>query len=315
MAIVVTGAAGFIGFHVSKKLLEMGHEVIGIDNLNSYYDVSLKKARLRILKKHKPFSFHKIDISNFSKLQKAVGDCKIIIHLAAQAGVRYSLENPFAYVQSNLVGHLNILEVCRQIIGFERLVYASSSSVYGLNKKTPFSVSDRVDEPISLYAATKRSDELMSYTYSHLYGMNIVGLRFFTVYGEYGRPDMAPMKFTHKILNGEPIDVYNNGDLKRDFTYIDDIVEGVIASISSTLRGHKIYNLGNNKPETLMNFISILEKHTGKTAIKNMLPMQKGDVYETYADITESQRDLNFQPKTSLNQGLERMVRWYFLTK
>ncbi len=311
MAIIVTGAAGFIGFHVSKRLLEMEYDVVGIDNMNNYYDPKLKESRLGILQKQSKFTFHKIDICEYEKLKKCIGDSKIIIHLAAQAGVRYSLENPFAYVQSNVVGHLNILEVCRNIKGFERLIYASSSSVYGQNTKMPFSVDDRVDHPASLYAATKRADELLSHTYSHLYDINMIGLRFFTVYGEYGRPDMAPMKFTKKILNGESIDVYNNGDLKRDFTYIDDIVDGVIASMSSPLNGHKIYNLGNNKPETLMNFIALLEKHTGKTAIKNMLPMQKGDVYETYADITESQTDLKFNPKTSLDQGLEKMVRWY----
>lgn len=311
MKVIVTGAAGFIGFHVSKRLLEMKYDVVGIDNMNNYYDPKLKEARLGILQKYSKFTFSKIDICEYEKLRECIGDAKIVIHLAAQAGVRYSLENPFAYVQSNVVGHLNILEVCRNIKGFERLIYASSSSVYGENTKMPFSVEDRVDHPASLYAATKRADELMSYTYSHLYEINMIGLRFFTVYGEYGRPDMAPMKFTQKILNGESIDVYNNGDLKRDFTYIDDIVDGVIASIIYPLKGHKIYNLGNNKPETLMNFISILEKHTGKSAIMNMLPMQKGDVYETYADIAESKHDLGFNPKTSLDEGLEKMVRWY----
>ncbi len=311
MMIVVTGVAGFIGFHVSKRLLEMEYDVVGIDNMNNYYDPKLKETRLGILQKYSKFTFHKIDICEYEKLKNCIGDSKIIIHLAAQAGVRYSLENPFAYVQSNVVGHLNILEVCRNIKGFERLIYASSSSVYGQNAKMPFSVDDRVDNPASLYAATKRADELMSYTYSHLYEINMIGLRFFTVYGEYGRPDMAPMKFTQKILNGESIDVYNNGDLKRDFTYIDDIVEGVVSSMKVSIKGQKIYNLGNNRPEKLMNFIAILEKYTGQKALMNMMPMQKGDVHETYANITESKRDLGFNPKTSLDEGLKRTVEWF----
>jgi UDP-glucuronate 4-epimerase len=311
MKIIVTGAAGFIGYHVSKRLLDAGNEVVGIDNLNDYYDPALKSARLEILNKNINFHFYKLDICDFTALKECIGNAKIIIHLAAQAGVRYSLENPFSYVQSNVVGHLNILEVCRNIKDFERLIYASSSSVYGQNTKMPFSVEDRVDQPASLYAATKRADELMSHTYAHLYGINTIGLRFFTVYGEYGRPDMAPMKFTKKIIDGDVIDVYNHGDLKRDFTYIDDVVDGVIASIRSPLDGNKIYNLGNNNPEKLMDFISILEKHIGKKAVLNMMSMQKGDVYETYADITESKRDLNFSPKTSLDLGLKKTVEWF----
>ena len=310
MKIIVTGAAGFIGYHVSKRLLDAGNEVVGIDNLNDYYDPILKNARLEILSTNKNFHFHKVDICDFTALKKCIGDAKIIIHLAAQAGVRYSLENPFTYVQSNVVGHLNILEICRNIKGFERLIYASSSSVYGQNVKLPFAVEDRVDQPASLYAATKIADELMSHTYAHLYGIKMIGLRFFTVYGEYGRPDMAPIKFTKKIFDGDVIDVYNYGDLKRDFTYIDDVVDGVIASVQSSLDGHEIYNLGNNNPEKLMDFISTLEKHIGKKAVLNMMSMQKGDVYETYADITKSKCDLNFNPKTSLDSGLKKTVDW-----
>jgi UDP-glucuronate 4-epimerase len=309
--IILTGAAGFIGFHVSKALLERGDEVVGIDNMNEYYDVALKEARLSILEKHENFKFHKLDICDFNTLKTTICDAKIIIHLAAQAGVRYSLENPFAYIQSNIVGHLNILEVCRQISGFEKLIYASSSSVYGRNANIPFSVSDTVNKPSSLYAATKLSDELMTETYNHLYGLNAIGLRFFTVYGEYGRPDMAPFKFTKAILEGQAIEVYNNGDLKRDFTYIDDIVSGVLGALDNNIDGHKIYNLGNSDPVMLNDFISVIEKYTGKIANKNMLPMQMGDVYETYANIDESRADLGYSPKTSIDVGMKKTVDWY----
>lgn len=309
--VVVTGAAGFIGFHVAKKLLEKNWEVIGIDNLNDYYDVNLKQARLNILKSSNNFKFHKIDICEFDKLKEAVADCKYIIHLAAQAGVRYSLENPFTYIQSNIVGHLNVLEVCRGISGFEKLIYASSSSVYGRNEKIPFSVNDSVVKPASLYAATKISDELMTETYNYLYEINAIGLRFFTVYGEYGRPDMAPFKFTKSIFNNETIDVYNNGDMRRDFTYIDDVVNGVIASLEKNIKGHKIYNLGNNKPENLMDFVKLIEKYSGKNAEINMLPIQPGDIKETFADISEAASDLEYTPKTSLEEGIKKTVEWY----
>jgi len=319
--IVVTGAAGFIGFHLSEKLLNLGYHVLGIDNLNNYYSVELKAARLAILQKYPNFTFHKIDITNYNELKNVIDDSyKVIVHLAAQAGVRYSLEDPWTYIQTNVLGHLNILEVCHRIPNFDRLIYASSSSVYGNGGKEgfgqggPMSVSDRVDNPVSLYAATKKADELMTATYVHLYNFRAIGLRFFSVYGKMARPDMAPMKFTKKIIEGEPIDVYNYGDLKRDFTYVDDIVDGIIKCLSVKLpetEKHKIYNLGNNKPEKLMDFIQILEKHIGKKAILNMLPMQKGDVYETYADISESEKDLNYKPRVTLDEGLKSMVQWY----
>lgn len=322
--IVVTGAAGFIGFHVSKKLLDMGYSVHGIDNLNDYYDPKLKQARLAILQGYDSFHFDHLDISNYEQLKTCIksSNSKTVIHLAAQAGVRYSIENPFTYVTSNVMGHLNILEVCKDIPDFDRLIYASSSSVYGNTDKTPFSIHDRIDKPVSLYAATKFMDELMSYTYWELYGLKTIGLRFFTVYGPYGRPDMAPFKFTKKIMEGDTIDVYNHGDLRRDFTYIDDIVDGVIRCLSLKSKSSRetdkkienyprIYNLGNNKPVKLMDFIGILEKWTGIPANKRMLDMQKGDVYETYADITESVADLGYEPKTSLDEGLRKTVEWY----
>lgn len=346
--IVVTGAAGFIGFHLSKRLLTLGYHVLGIDNLNDYYDVSLKEARLKILKEYVDFEFEKLDICDFKALKERIGTSyKTIIHLAAQAGVRYSIENPWTYVQNNVMGHLNILEVCRGIESFDRLIYASSSSVYGLSnnldkssdKSSGYSINDRVDQPVSLYAATKKADELMSYTYSHLYGINAVGLRFFTVYAEYARPDMAPMLFTKKILEEQPINVFNHGDLKRDFTYVDDIVDGILGVMHLPLKEnskseearsegperlersersegkkvgiHRIYNLGNHNPVKLLDFIELLEKHIGKKAEKIMLPMQKGDVYETYADISESERDFNFKPRVPLDEGLNKLVKWY----
>ena len=271
MKIVVTGCAGFIGYHLSKRLLELGHEILGIDNLNDYYDPNLKQARLKLLLESPHFTFVKLDICDYAQLSVTIGqDYKIIIHLAAQAGVRYSIDNPFTYVQNNVVGHLNILEICRNIKDFKKLIYASSSSVYGSTKKTQaFSVHDRVDEPVSLYAATKKADELMSYTYSHLYNLDITGLRFFTVVGPWGRPDMAPFLFTKKIFADEPINVFNYGDLRRDFTYIDDIVQGIISCIElESNNTHKIYNLGNNRPVKLLDFIAILEKIIGKEAEK-----------------------------------------------
>ena len=314
--IVVTGAAGFIGFHLSEKLLTLGYQILGIDNVNDYYDPKLKEARLSVLQNYANFKFHKIDIANYDDIKKIIiPDYKIIIHLAAQAGVRYSLENPWTYIHSNVMGHLNILEICRNTPNFNRLIYASSSSVYGHSGKVgPMSTTDRVDNPVSLYAATKKADELMTATYVHLYNFEAIGLRFFSVYGKLARPDMAPMKFTKQIIEGKPIDVYNYGNLKRDFTYVDDIVDGILNCLGVKLpetQKHKIYNLGNNKPEKLMDFIGILEEHIGKKAIMNLLPMQKGDVYETYADISESEKDLNYSPKVTLKDGLRKTVEWY----
>jgi UDP-glucuronate 4-epimerase len=317
MTILVTGIAGFIGSHLAKNLLKRGDSVLGIDNISNYYDVNLKKNRLKSLKVYKNLNFENIDISNYSSLEIIIKKYNIskVCHLAAQAGVRYSLEAPMEYINSNIVGHLNILEICRNF-NIKNLVYASSSSVYGGNTKVPFAVNDRVDTPVSLYAATKRADELMSYTYNHLYGINTFGLRFFTVYGPWGRPDMATWIFTKKIINGEPIEVYNNGNMERDFTYIDDIINGTISILDSCKQDtkenfSKLYNIGNNKPENLLDFISIIENCLGKKANKIMKPMQKGDVANTYADITEIKSDFNFLPKISLSKGIPRFVKWY----
>ena len=316
--ILVTGAAGFIGFHLSKQLLADNYTVVGIDNLNDYYDVSLKEDRLKILKEHQNFTFIKADIAD----KEAVDSCflnfspEIVINLAAQAGVRYSIENPEAYIHSNILGFFNILEACRHN-PVEHLLYASSSSVYGNQEKTPFSTSDNVDHPISLYAATKKSNELMAYTYSHLYNIPSTGLRFFTVYGPFGRPDMAYFSFTNKIMNGEKIKIFNNGDLYRDFTYVDDIVKGIVKLIDKIPEKdkngakYKVYNIGNNKPEKLMYFIETLEKSIGKTANKEFLPMQAGDVIGTYADVSELERDIGFKPQTSIEEGLKRFADWY----
>ena len=316
--ILVTGAAGFIGFHLSKQLLADNYTVVGIDNLNDYYDVSLKEDRLKILKEHQNFTFIKADIAD----KEAVDSCflnfspEIVINLAAQAGVRYSIENPEAYIHSNILGFFNILEACRHN-PVEHLLYASSSSVYGNQEKTPFSTSDNVDHPISLYAATKKSNELMAYTYSHLYNIPSTGLRFFTVYGPFGRPDMAYFSFTNKIMNGEKIKIFNNGDLYRDFTYVDDIVKGIVKLINKIPEKdkngakYKVYNIGNNKPEKLMYFIETLEKSIGKTANKEFLPMQAGDVIGTYADVSELERDIGFKPQTSIEEGLKRFADWY----
>ncbi|ACK67828.1 NAD-dependent epimerase/dehydratase [Rippkaea orientalis PCC 8801] len=318
--ILITGAAGFIGFHLSQKLLHQGATIIGIDNLNSYYDVSLKKARLQQIETDKNFRFYQLDIANRKTISELFTQHTFdyVIHLAAQAGVRYSLENPHAYVDSNLVGFVNILEGCRHG-RIKHLVYASSSSVYGANKKIPFSTEDNVDHPISLYAATKKANELMAYTYSHLYRLPTTGLRFFTVYGPWGRPDMAYFMFTKAILAGEPIKVFNNGKMKRDFTYIDDIVEGIIRvmnRIPNPLESelgvpYKVYNIGNNQPVELLKFIEILETCLGKKAIKNFLPMQPGDVPMTYADIDDLMKDVGFRPDTPLEIGLEQFVCWY----
>ncbi|MBT9312461.1 NAD-dependent epimerase [Leptothoe kymatousa] len=321
MQILVTGVAGFIGYFTAWNLLDNGHTIYGIDNLNSYYDVQLKKERLLRLKKQSEFTFQLIDISNREAIQYLFQEHSFdtVIHLAAQAGVRYSLENPFAYGDSNLSGFLNILEGCRSQ-KINHLIYASSSSVYGMNKKIPFSVKDNVDYPISLYAATKKANELMAHSYSHLYQIPTTGLRFFTVYGPWGRPDMAYFKFVRAIEAGQPIDIYNHGQMQRDFTYIDDIVEGIIRLVNKppqskategTAAPYKIYNIGNNRPVTLLKFIETIEQTLGKTANKNFLPMQPGDVPLTYADIDELAKDIDFAPLTPLEIGIGRFVQWY----
>ena len=326
MKILVTGVAGFIGYHLSERLLELDHEVLGIDNLNEYYDVSLKEARLQNLLKNRNadnFIFKKSDIADIKELKKIFNNfCpEVVVNLAAQAGVRYSIEQPQTYIDSNCTGFLNILE-CSKDSTVNHLVYASSSSVYGLNKKQPFSIDDNVDFPVSLYAASKKSNELMAHTYSHLYGLPTTGLRFFTVYGPYGRPDMALFKFTKAILENKPIEVYNNGNLKRDFTYIDDIIDGVVASISkvpskanntytNSNACSAIFNLGNKRPVLLEDFISEIEKVCGKKAIKNYLPMQKGDVEITFADIEHSFVGLGFDPTYTISAGIKKFVDWY----
>lgn len=316
--ILVTGSAGFIGYHFSKKLLDEGFAVVGIDNLNDYYDVRLKLDRLEQLKPYEDYNFFKIDISDKALLEKVFADVRpdIVVNLAAQAGVRYSITNPDAYISSNLVGFFNVLECCRHNM-VEHLVYASSSSVYGSNKKVPYSVEDRVDNPVSLYAATKKSNELMAHAYSKLYGIPATGLRFFTVYGPFGRPDMAYFSFTNKILAGEAIKIFNNGDLYRDFTYIDDIIQGLMRIIPKPpvenedgVR-YKVYNIGNNKPENLLHFVEVLEKCLGRKANKEFLPMQQGDVYQTFADVSDLERDFGFKPDTSLEDGLTKFVKWY----
>ncbi len=324
MKVLVTGAAGFIGFFLSKRLLDEGVEVVGLDNLNDYYDVNLKKDRLAQLEKYEIFSFHLIDLSDRATMGKLFekNAFDVVVNLAAQAGVRYSIENPQAYIDSNLVGFANVLEGCRNSkVG--HLVYASSSSVYGFNKKIPFSTDDNVDYPVSLYAATKKSNELMAHSYAHLYNLPVTGLRFFTVIGPWGRPDMAYFKFTKAILADSPIDVYNHGEMKRDFTYIDDIVEGIVrimkklpyesdgSAENSTTAPYKVYNIGNNNPVELGTFISAIEKSLGKKAIKNMLPMQPGDVPATYADIDALANDVGFKPSTSVEAGIEKFVEWY----
>ena len=316
--VLLTGAAGFIGAHASKTLLDRGVQVTGVDNLNSYYPVELKRERLKTLYGRNGFSFHEIDIADHDALKAlpAASEADAVLHLAAQAGVRYSIENPFAYAHSNLTGHLSVLELVRQSPKKARLVYASSSSVYGANTKAPFSEEDRVDTPVSLYAATKRADELMSETYSRLYGMQQIGLRFFTVYGPWGRPDMAYWTFTRDILEGKPIRVFNNGNLERDFTYIDDIIAGVVATLmdqpkTPNLPAHRVYNIGNNKPVKLGRFIEIVEQAAGKQAQKIMEPMQPGDVHATYANIDALARDYGFAPKTQLEDGIPKFVEWY----
>lgn len=315
---LITGGAGFIGFYLSKGLLEKGAEVIGIDNLNDYYEVSLKEERLSLLKPFERYTFIREDISDKAVVMKIFEkyNPQVVINLAAQAGVRYSIDNPDAYIQSNIVGFFNILEGCRYH-PVEHLVFASSSSVYGGNKRVPFSTEDKVDQPVSLYAATKKSNELMAYSYSKLYGIPLTGLRFFTVYGPMGRPDMAYFKFAKKIMNGEPIQIYNNGDMRRDFTYIDDIIIGIENILCNPPvkdengASYKIYNIGNNQPEQLMDYISVLEKCLGKKAEKEYLPMQPGDVYETYADVQELMNDFGFKPSTTIEEGLSKFAEWF----
>ncbi|MGV3580937.1 MAG: NAD-dependent epimerase [Methylophilus sp.] len=324
MKILVTGAAGFIGYHVISRLLSRGDQVIGVDNLNDYYDVRLKQARLDQISQHPQstnFNFIKLDIANTEGVLALFDEYKPerVVHLAAQAGVRYSLENPHAYSQSNLVGFTNMLEGCRHH-QVEHLVYASSSSVYGGNKKIPFSEVDNVDHPVSLYAATKKANELMSHTYSHLFNIPTTGLRFFTVYGPWGRPDMAPFLFADAILNNRPIKVFNHGDMMRDFTYIDDIVEGVVRVLdkiatpsleSGTNAPYRIFNIGNNQPEKLLDFIGFIEQAIGKKAIKEYLPMQPGDVKATYADTSALEAWVGFKPNTPLEAGVEKFIAWY----
>jgi UDP-glucuronate 4-epimerase len=319
MAILLTGVAGFIGFHVAQVLLERGDEVIGIDNLNDYYDPNLKRARLAQLEGRKGFKFFKADISDSAQVTEAVAgsDIRRIVHLAAQAGVRYSLVNPEAYIRANVLGHTVILELARHLPKCEHLVYASSSSVYGGNTKLPFAVEDRVDSPVSLYAATKKADELLSHAYAHLFRFPQTGLRFFTVYGPWGRPDMALYIFTKAIFEGRPIQVFNNGDMQRDFTYIDDIVNGVIRTLDNPPapdeqgRPYRLYNIGNNKPEPLLRMIEVLEQAIGRKAEKQLMPMQPGDVKATYADITAISRDVGFAPTTPIDVGVPKFVDWF----
>jgi len=318
LAYLITGAAGFIGYHVASVLLGQGETVFGIDNLNDYYTPDLKHARLEKLGVYEKFEFAEIDLADDEALDAFVSGKPIrkIIHLAAQAGVRYSIENPRAYVQSNLVGHVNMLEIARHLDGLEHMLYASSSSIYGGRTEMPFLEEDRADTPVSLYAATKKSNELMSHTYAHLYGIPLTGLRFFTVYGPLGRPDMAYFSFTKRILAGEEIQVFNHGDMLRDFTYIDDIVDGIlrIAQNGPVERDgppHGVYNIGNNNPEKLEDFLSILEEELGVKAKRKNLPMQPGDVPITAADITAIRRDYGFEPTTDLREGLRKFVRWY----
>jgi UDP-glucuronate 4-epimerase len=320
MTVLVTGAAGFIGYHVCEALLARGEAVIGLDNVNAYYDPRLKEARLEQLRRHRNFRFERRDIAApgaVAELLAGPGAIDRVVHLAAQAGVRYSLTNPEAYIEANVIGHFNVLEACRRHAGLRHLVYASSSSVYGGNKKIPFSVDDKVDQPVSLYAATKAADELMSHCYSHLYRIPATGLRFFTVYGPWGRPDMSAYIFTKAILEGKPIRVFNHGDMMRDFTYIDDIVAGVVAALDNPPQSvdgdapHRRYNLGNHRAEELLRFIQVIERATNRKAILEFEDMQPGDVKETYADIDAAMRDLGFHPRTSIDEGIPKFVDWF----
>jgi len=311
MKIIVTGAAGFIGFHLCKSLLDDDYEVLGIDNINDYYDPNLKLARLDQLKPYKKFKFEKVDIANRESITKSFQSFKPnkVVNLAAQAGVRYSIKNPYAYMESNMVGFLNVIELCRHN-DIEGLIYASSSSVYGRNHKIPFSVGDRVNKPLALYGATKRANELIAHSYSHLYGLHTTGLRYFTVYGPWGRPDMAMFIFTKKILAGKPIPVFNNGNMKRDFTYIDDIINGTRAAIHKNYKC-EIFNLGNHKSERLMDVVSLIEQNLGKKAEIKFLPMQPGDVKESFAEINKTIEKLDFMPKTTIDVGIPKFISWY----
>jgi len=326
MTILVTGAAGFIGFHTCQRLLARGETVVGLDNLNDYYSVSLKRDRIAYLEHlNHDFRFIYEDFADFEAMTAALqhSDVNRIVHLGAQAGVRYSIENPHAYIQANLVGHLNVMEWARRSERCRHLVYASSSSVYGSNRKLPFSVEDRVDHPISLYAATKKSDELMSETYAHLYRLPMTGLRFFTVYGPWGRPDMAMWLFTKAIMNGDPIDIFGEGNMRRDFTYVDDIVTGVVACLDNpppddgavkaggSVGPHRVYNIGNRQSEELMRMIGLIEAAVGRPAVKRLRPMQPGDVRDTHADIDAIERDLGFAPTTTIDEGVPRFVEWF----
>ena len=316
-AILVTGAAGFIGFHVARRLLADGHAVVGLDNLNDYYDPALKRARLDVLRGERGFAFEQIDLADRAAVERLFAGRRFtrVVHLAAQAGVRYSIDHPHAYVDANLAGFVNVLEGCRHH-GCGHLVYASSSSVYGANTKQPFSVDDRTDHPISLYAATKKANELIAHSYSHLYHLPVTGLRFFTVYGPWGRPDMAVFLFTKAIVAGTPIRLFNHGRMRRDFTYVEDATRAVVQLVDQPPREGagppaKIYNVGNNRPEELTHVVAVLERELGRTAVTEMLPMQPGDVTETFADVTELMRDTGFSPHTSIEDGLAAFVAWY----
>ncbi|MDN7241706.1 NAD-dependent epimerase [Planococcus sp. N028] len=329
MKILITGAAGFIGFHLSKRLILNGYTVIGLDNLNNYYDIKLKESRLNHLRKEKDFKFYQYDLKEKDLIFEVFKENKIdyVVNLAAQAGVRYSIENPDVYIESNIVGFLNILEACRNF-NIKNLLYASSSSVYGANTTLPFSVRDNVNHPLSLYAATKKANELMAHTYSSLYKIPTTGLRFFTVYGPWGRPDMALFMFTKNIIEGKPINIFNNGEMMRDFTFVDDIIESISRLIEkpaqpntewsgknpdsgTSYAPYNIYNIGNNSPVNLMDFIEAIEEKTGKKAIKNFMPLQAGDVPATYADVADLYRDINFQPQTNIKDGVGEFVDWY----
>ncbi|MCG7345455.1 NAD-dependent epimerase [Sporosarcina sp. ACRSL] len=329
MKVLITGSSGFIGFHLSKKLLSMGYEVIGFDDMNDYYETTLKEARLEKLKPYKRFTFYRADLVDRKKVESVFQENQIdiVVNLAAQAGVRYSLENPYVYIDSNIVGFINVLEMCRQH-HVKQLIYASSSSVYGANTTLPFSVHDTVDHPLSLYAATKKANELMAHTYSSLYNLPTTGLRFFTVYGPWGRPDMALFKFTKNIIEGQPIDIFNNGKMMRDFTYVDDIVESISRLIDkpaepnpnwsgenpdpgTSYAPYKVYNIGNSSPVYLMDFISAIEEKLGKVAVKNFMPMQEGDVPATYANVDDLFQEVGFKPKTSIKDGVDKFVDWY----